>query len=94
MPGEADYDAYLRSEHWQRMRRLVLSITEGRCRHCRRPADDVHHKTYERLGAERITDLVALCRRCHLRAHKRLAHTRRQRDAAARNRQRFGPPWG
>jgi 5-methylcytosine-specific restriction endonuclease McrA len=32
-------------------------------------AVEVHHLTYERLGEERLTDLVALCRSCHEREH-------------------------
>ena len=34
---------------------------------------DVHHMTYKRLGRERLSDLMVLCRRDHDRAH-RLRH--------------------
>ena len=30
----------------------------------------VHHKTYERLGKERNSDLVLLCRDCHESLHR------------------------
>jgi hypothetical protein len=30
----------------------------------------LHHKTYKRLGCEKLTDLVALCRLHHELAHK------------------------
>lgn len=30
---------------------------------------DVHHLTYQHLGAERDSELVALCRGCHDQAH-------------------------
>jgi 5-methylcytosine-specific restriction endonuclease McrA len=26
---------------------------------------DVHHRTYERRGAEKAEDVIVLCRRCH-----------------------------
>jgi len=34
--------------------------------------DDLHHRSYERLGHERFGDLVALCRWCHSKVHRRL----------------------
>lgn len=30
---------------------------------------DVHHLTYDRLGHERLDDVLVLCRRCHGAAH-------------------------
>lgn len=30
----------------------------------------VHHKTYERLGQEKIEDLQLLCRKCHDELHR------------------------
>jgi hypothetical protein len=30
---------------------------------------EVHHKTYARKGCERFTDLVVLCRSCHVKQH-------------------------
>ncbi len=30
---------------------------------------EVHHLTYERLGYERLTDLMVLCHACHAEAH-------------------------
>jgi len=32
---------------------------------------DVHHKTYERIGAEKPGDLVVLCRACHGQEHEK-----------------------
>jgi hypothetical protein len=31
---------------------------------------DLHHKTYKRLGKERLTDLCRLCRYCHKQVHQ------------------------
>lgn len=32
---------------------------------------ELHHVTYERLGNERLNDLVPLCHRCHIEFHER-----------------------
>ena len=67
------YADYIRSPEWSatRSRFLRSRLFTGRCVVCgrRAPTFDVHHKTYRRLGHERLTDLQALCRRCHDRVH-------------------------
>ena len=30
---------------------------------------DLHHRSYQRLGAERFADVIPLCRGCHERLH-------------------------
>ncbi len=37
---------------------------------CTDKAIDVHHLTYERIGGERLSDLIALCRKCHVDLHR------------------------
>lgn len=73
--GYATYDEYLRSAHWQRLRRQFKS-RDARCYLCRSRRFELHHRTYERLGCEVIDDLVPLCRWCHKDVHKRLIHAR------------------
>jgi hypothetical protein len=65
------YADYLRTPHWQRVRRRALLRSGGICRSCHREtyALDVHHQTYARLGAERDGDVLAICRPCHAREH-------------------------
>lgn len=69
--GYADYPAYLRSPHWQRIRALykectlepqdcICGATEGL---------HLHHMTYERIGAENLGDLTPLCANCHNMIH-------------------------
>lgn len=59
-------EGYLKSDHWKSMRRAALERAEGRCQVCNSAKLlDVHHRTYERLGAEKPIDLTVLCRRCH-----------------------------
>ena len=67
------YREYLRTPHWQGLRRQVRERAEGKCEvlWCNRQGRDTHHLTYERIGNERLDDLVLLCRRCHCLAHRR-----------------------
>jgi hypothetical protein len=69
-----NYEDYLQTEHWQTMRRLALEASDGACALCDSAADlEVHHRTYARLGHERLRDLVVLCAECHGRHHGKLA---------------------
>jgi hypothetical protein len=63
----ADKAAHLKSSKWKKIRQAKLDQTRGQCERCglwtgRR---DVHHKTYEGRGHERLEDLIVLCTRCH-----------------------------
>lgn len=61
-----DYQVYLHSPGWRERRGERLRFAAGRCEICNSSRRvDVHHRTYERLGRELLSDLVALCRRCH-----------------------------
>lgn len=68
----SEYAAYIRSEAWRAKRAQVFSASPRpyRCHCCnrkrsaRRPIE-VHHLTYENLGAEPLTDLVLVCLICH-----------------------------
>ena len=45
------------------------------CEICSKPAVDVHHITYRSHGGtDDITNLMALCRRCHNKAHENKVH--------------------
>jgi 5-methylcytosine-specific restriction endonuclease McrA len=66
----SEYQTYLRSEHWQTMRRLALEYAENSCQLCCSPSPlHVHHRSYERLGREKLSDLIVLCEGCHRRFH-------------------------
>jgi hypothetical protein len=70
MSCRIDYYAYLKSPEWAVRRQWKLEAAENRCQLC--DATDrlqVHHRTYERLGKERIADLIVLCERCHRKFH-------------------------
>jgi hypothetical protein len=64
------YRAYLRTDHWQAKRQEALTHYGRSCARCEATGKlHVHHKTYQRLFKERITDLEILCERCHRQAH-------------------------
>jgi hypothetical protein len=61
------YFEYIHSEEWRRRRNRALRLSLYRCAKCGgRYGLEVHHQTYERIGAERDDDLQVLCRDCHL----------------------------
>ena len=65
-------DGYLQSDHWQEVRKRKLKQAGYKCEACGEKVKlDIHHLTYERLGKERLDDLQALCRDCHVKAEKR-----------------------
>lgn len=69
---KAEYASYLRSDHWhnvkKRYRKSRLPWKCGCCQGIKKL--DLHHKTYKRLGSERLTDLLPLCRDCHSAVHE------------------------
>lgn len=71
--AKARYAAYLRSEHWRDVKaRYRASNLPQTCTVCGDPKVALHHRTYQRLGRERLTDLVPLCREHHVKAHEYL----------------------
>jgi hypothetical protein len=58
----------LKSDAWLEKRDEVLRRDRYACR-CGRRADDVHHKTYDRIFNEEMDDLVSICRGCHELEH-------------------------
>jgi hypothetical protein len=60
------YHDYLKSEQWAKKKKEVLDFWDYRCALCgSNTRIEVHHRTYERLGHERLTDLIPLCNKCH-----------------------------
>ena len=62
------YDEYKKSPAWQRKRKAVKQRDGGQCV-CGAPATEMHHKTYNNLGKEPLSELVMLCNECHNRLH-------------------------
>lgn len=64
------YKEYLSSITWKKIKKKVINRASGCCEGCGNSEPlEVHHLTYERVGMELMTDLSALCRNCHLKAH-------------------------
>lgn len=81
----ARYAAWMCSPGWwARRRRWVREETVRLgtilCAVCDRPwsetAGDLHHLSYEHLGAERHEDLIAVCRSCHEDLHRAIDASR------------------
>jgi 5-methylcytosine-specific restriction endonuclease McrA len=65
------YRLYLDTPEWHERAARATERAGHRCWLCNRAGDlDVHHRTYERRGAELDSDLVALCRTCHSLFHE------------------------
>ncbi len=63
------YEQYLRSPAWEVKRDAVRQRDGGHCI-CGAPATALHHKTYDNIGREPLSDLVMLCEECHERVHQ------------------------
>lgn len=68
------YADYLQTPEWQRRRDLHRESALSRCQLCNKKsrrglALHVHHRTYERRGSERFSDLIVLCEGCHRHFH-------------------------
>lgn len=64
------YNEHIASHVWQEKRALRLNIDQRMCQTCLHDGSEyqleVHHKTYERFGAEDVeNDLITLCSECH-----------------------------
>lgn len=71
--NKIQYQEYLQSAHWRTLRRKALENAEHSCQLCNsESALNVHHRTYDRLGHERLADLIVLCRDCHAKFHDKL----------------------
>ena len=63
------YKEYSGSPAWKVKRDRVIQRDGGQCV-CGAQATEVHHKTYDNIGKEPLSDLVALCEECHEREHE------------------------
>jgi hypothetical protein len=61
----AEYQVYLASSEWRQRRHEAIQRARGKCELCSQRATEVHHRSYQRIGAELPQDLLAVCRACH-----------------------------
>lgn len=77
---QREYNNYLQSHHWMQVRLRYRQGHKYRCFACPKKKDlQLHHRTYERIGAELDSDLVYLCGKCHGKIH-RLARSKSKKD--------------
>lgn len=59
-------ERYLSTPEWKKLREVVIEREGGICEVCgEQPITEIHHIHYDRLGAERLGDLMGLCSECH-----------------------------
>ncbi len=64
------YREYLLSPEWRNKRKEVLIDRNNKCERCgSNNRLEVHHKTYERIFNEDLSDLELLCKPCHKKEH-------------------------
>ena len=68
-----NYDEYLQTEGWGKIRRAALKYWDHKCALCFSENKlHVHHRTYCRLGSEQPNDVIVLCKKCHAKHHDAL----------------------
>lgn len=72
------YARYLKTTHWQILRKRALANADHRCFYCGKTERlEVHHLSYRRRGCEFDEDLIVLCGECHAIEHLSEAEVRR-----------------
>lgn len=67
MLNDPGYSNYIKSARWKAKRELVFNATGKYCKACGKANGilNVHHLSYDRLGRERLSDLIVLCKQDH-----------------------------
>jgi hypothetical protein len=70
--GYEDYQAYLLSPLWKRIKRRVLKRDRRICQCCKAAANIVHHRRYTRevLAGGDDSQLASICEGCHNTIHE------------------------
>lgn len=69
--NKEEYREYLKSDHWQNLRKRKLSHSRRRCAICSSIKRlEVHHLQYRNIFDVDLTDLRILCNRCHKLFHE------------------------
>jgi 5-methylcytosine-specific restriction endonuclease McrA len=80
---------YLASQWWKDFRKMILCERGHICQTCGAMRTlQVHHIDYSRLGKEKRTDVVVLCKMCHKRTH---TDTQDGKEFAEYVKKKFGP---
>ena len=65
---------YLKTDHWKKLRKKAKIRDNFKCVQCGVSGVrlEVHHKTYENAGREKLEDVITLCQPCHAKKHKNM----------------------
>jgi len=64
------YHEYLLSEKWASLRIKKIAEAGGKCQMCNKNVSlQVHHRTYDNIFNEKLSDLIVLCKYCHKKFH-------------------------
>jgi hypothetical protein len=80
-----EYDDYIDSDHWKKIRTEALERANYKCQLCGKTHGQlhVHHNNYKNLGNEKPSDLFVLCGYCHSKYHNiPIQEKRRHSDLA------------
>ena len=82
---KARYEAHINSSKWKNTCAAVRRLHGNRCQKCGHGSArlEVHHINYERLGDERLSDLMLLCPDCHAAEDKKREKASKEKSAAA-----------
>ena len=68
--GFESYQEYLMSDLWREKREWILECFKGKCQKCGSKNNlQVHHKNYNSVGNENMSDVTVLCYNCHKEVH-------------------------
>jgi 5-methylcytosine-specific restriction endonuclease McrA len=77
-----EYQKFLKSEEWAKIRADVIMLAEYKCEMCgfRPKVFQVHHLNYDKpWGQEEPGDLACLCGRCHDKEHGKPRRRRKKK---------------
>lgn len=75
LKGHSSYSEYLKSYQWveTKAKWMASKKCKGEICHAKNCKNtkllSLHHRTYARVGRERLSDLVLVCRGCHKKIH-------------------------
>jgi len=68
-----EYDKYIKSKDWQRLRKEKIEQSNGICENCKNPlgkkTPHLHHETYEHFSREEPEDIKIIHKNCHIFRH-------------------------
>jgi len=81
MQKPPNYEKYIESVRWRNISDAMKKHANYTCARCntRTTVLEVHHKNYDRLGKERMSDLEVLCIPCHNIADRKRVEKREER---------------